>query len=83
MMLAGWDNDPPSLHDLLARIIIPEASKKERPSCVEDMRDIISPINLDRYREAIDNLDAMAILQDVKAHGLMAHCSGDRMRPIK
>jgi len=38
------------------------------------MRDMISPANLGWYRDAIDNLDAMEILQDVKAPGLVAHC---------
>lgn len=74
MMLAGWDNDPPSLHELLARIIIPEASKEERPSCAEGMHDMISPANFGWYRDAIDNLDVMDILQDVKAPGLVVPC---------
>jgi class 3 adenylate cyclase/pimeloyl-ACP methyl ester carboxylesterase len=83
MMLAGWDDDYPSLRDLLAQIIIPGASEEERRSYAEDMRDIISPENLGRYRDVIDNLDVTEILQDVKAPCLVAHCQGDRMQPIE
>ena len=82
MMTAGWDDDYPSLRDLLAQIIIPGASEEERRQYAEDMREMISPENLGRYREVIDNLDVTRLLPKVTAPCLVVHCRGDRMQPV-
>jgi class 3 adenylate cyclase/pimeloyl-ACP methyl ester carboxylesterase len=83
MMAAGWDDDYPSLRDLLAQIIIPGASEEERRQYAEDMREMISPENLGRYRDVIDNLDVTQLLPNVTAPCLVVHCRGDRMQPIE
>jgi class 3 adenylate cyclase/pimeloyl-ACP methyl ester carboxylesterase len=83
MMAAGWDDDYPSLRDLIAEHIIPGASREERRRYAENMRKIISPENLGRYREVIDNLDVTALLPQVKAPCLVLHCKGDRLQPIE
>ncbi len=83
MMAAGWDDDYPSLRDLLAQIIIPGASEEERRRFAEDMREMISPENLGRYRDVIDNLDVTQLLPNVTAPCLVVHCRGDRMQPIE
>ncbi len=82
MMAAGWDDDYPSLRDLLAQIIVPGASEEQRRHYAEDMREIISPENLGRYRDVIDNLDVTQLLPNVAAPCLVTHCRGDRMQPI-
>jgi pimeloyl-ACP methyl ester carboxylesterase len=82
MMAAGWDDDYPSLRDLLAQIIIPSASEEQRRQYAEDMREIISPENIARYREIIDNIDVTELLPNVEAPCLVTHCTGDRMHPI-
>jgi pimeloyl-ACP methyl ester carboxylesterase len=83
MMAAGWDDDYPSLRDLLAQIIIPGASEEERRRYAEDMREMISPENLGRFRDVIDNLDVTQLLPKVTAPCLVVHCRGDRMQPIE
>jgi class 3 adenylate cyclase/pimeloyl-ACP methyl ester carboxylesterase len=83
MMAAGWDDDYPSLRDLLAQVIIPGASEEERRLYAEDMREKISPENLGLYRDAVDNLDVTQLLPNVTAPCLVLHCRGDRMQPIE
>ena len=83
MMAAGWDDDYPSLRDLLAQIIIAGASEEERRRYAEDMREMISPENLGRYRDVIDNLDVTPLLPNVTAPCLVVHCRGDRMQPVE
>jgi pimeloyl-ACP methyl ester carboxylesterase len=82
MMAAGWDDDYPSLRDLLAQIIIPGASEEERRRFAEDMRQMISPENLGRYRDVVNNLDVTQLLPDVAAPCLVVHCRGDRLQPL-
>ncbi|WP_340149459.1 alpha/beta fold hydrolase [uncultured Sneathiella sp.] len=83
MMRAGWDDDYPSLRDLLAQTIVPGASEEDRRRFAEDMREMISPENLGRYREVLDNMDIMELLGEVRAPCLVAHCRHDRMQPLK
>ena len=83
MVAASSDDDYPSLRDLLAQTIVPTASEEERRRYAEDIRQMISPENLGRYRDVIDHLDVTPLLPDVKAPYLVAHCRGDRMQPIE
>ena len=83
MMTAGWDDEYPSLRDLMAEIIVPGASAEDRQRYAEDMRDMISPENLGRYREILDNFDIIELLPQVKAPCLVLHCRGDRLQPIE
>ena len=83
MMAVGWNDESPSLRDLLAQTIVPGASEEERQRFAEDMREIISPENLARFRNAIDNLDVTHLLPNVKAPCLVLHCRGDRMQPVE
>lgn len=83
MMLAGWDDEYPSLRDLMANVIVPTASDEERRLFAEDMRRIISPGNVARIRQAVDNIDITNLLRDVAASCLVLHCRGDRMQPIE
>ncbi len=83
MMAAGWDDDYPSLRDLIAEHIIPVASREDRRRYAVDMREMISPENLGRYREVIDNIDVTDLLPKVQAPCLVLHCKGDRMQPIE
>lgn len=83
MMRVGWDEDYPSLRDLLAQIIVPGASEEERRRYAEDMREMISPENLGRYRDVVDHLDVAGLLAKVTAPCLVAHARGDRMQPME
>jgi pimeloyl-ACP methyl ester carboxylesterase len=83
MMTASWDDEHPSFRDLMAEIIIPGASAEDRRRYAEDMRDMISPENLGRYREILDNFDIIELLPQVKAPCLVLHCRGDRLQPIE
>lgn len=83
MMTAGWDDDYPSLRDLMAEIVVPSASAEERRQYAEDMRKIISPENMGKYRDVIDNLDVTELLPDVQAPCLVLHARGDRMQPVE
>ena len=82
MMAAGWDDEHPSLRDLLAETIVPLASADAKRRYAEDMREMISPENIGLYREVVDNIDVMSILPDVLAPCVVIHCKGDRMQPI-
>ncbi|WP_288902337.1 alpha/beta fold hydrolase [uncultured Sneathiella sp.] len=83
MMTAGWDDDYPSLRDLLSQTIIPGASEEDRRRYAEHMREMITPENLGRFRDVIDYLDVTELLPQVTAPCLVAHCRGDRMHPIR
>jgi class 3 adenylate cyclase/pimeloyl-ACP methyl ester carboxylesterase len=82
MMAAGWDDPYPSLRDLIANVIVPQASEEERRRFAENMRQIISPENVARIRRAVDSIDVTPLLRQVKAPCLVLHCSGDRMQPV-
>ena len=83
MMTAGWDDDYPSLRDLMAQIIVPGASQEARRQYAEDMRKMISPENMGRYRDVIDHIDIRQILSKVEAPCLVCHAAGDRMQPVE
>lgn len=82
MMTAGWDDDFPSLRDLLAEIIVPTASVEERRQYAKDMKLMISPENIGRYRSVVDHIDVTDLLSRVKAPCLVLNCQGDRMHPL-
>ncbi len=83
MLTAGWDDDYPSLRDLIAQIIIPGASEEERRRYAEDMRKKITPENIGRYRKVVDNLDITPLLPEIDVPCLVCHCTGDRMQPVE
>lgn len=83
MMTASWDDEHPSLRDLMAEIIVPGASAEDRRRYADDMRDMISPENLGKYREALDNFDITELLPQVNVPCLVLHCRGDRLQPIE
>ena len=83
MMTAGWEDDYPSLRDLLAQTIIPGASEEDRRLYAEHMRDMITPENLGRFRDVVDYIDITELLPEVSAPTLVAHCRDDRMHPLK
>ncbi len=83
MMTAGWDDDHPSLRDLMAQIIVPGASQEARLQYAEDMRKMISPENMGRYRGVIDHIDIRSILPKVEAPCLVCHATSDRMQPVE
>ncbi|MCU9839402.1 alpha/beta fold hydrolase [Ruegeria sp. WL0004] len=83
MMKAGWDDDYPSLRDMMADIIVPLASVEDRRQFAEAMRDMVTPEIISRYRKVLDDIDVTDILSEVKAPCLVLHCDGDRMHPAE
>jgi class 3 adenylate cyclase/pimeloyl-ACP methyl ester carboxylesterase len=83
MMTAGWDDDYPSLRDLMAQIIVPGASEEERRQYARDMREMITPENMGRYRNVIDGIDILHLLPLVTMPCLVCHSIGDRMQPVE
>ncbi|MEL7011912.1 MAG: alpha/beta fold hydrolase [Pseudomonadota bacterium] len=83
MMTAGWDDDYPSLRDLMAQILVPGASQEVRTQYAEDMRKMISPVNMGRYRDVIDHIDIRQHLSSVQVPCLVCHATGDRMQPVE
>lgn len=83
MMSAGWDEDYPSLRDLIAETIIPGASREQRQLYAQEMRGMISPENLGRYRNVVDSMDVTELLPKVQAPCLVLHSKGDRMQPVE
>jgi class 3 adenylate cyclase/pimeloyl-ACP methyl ester carboxylesterase len=83
MMTTGWDDDYPSLRDLMAQIIVPGASEETRRQYADDMRKMISPENMGRYREALDNIDIRNLLPSIEAPCLVCHATGDRMHSVE
>ncbi len=83
MMSASWDDEFPSLRDLMAQIIIPNASEEERRLYAEDMRQMITPQNIKRIRKIVDYLDVTPLLPEIEVPCLVCHCTGDRMQPIE
>ncbi|NOE36496.1 alpha/beta fold hydrolase, partial [Ruegeria sp. HKCCD7318] len=49
----------------------------------EDMRKMISPENMGRYRGVIDNIDISPILSKVEVPCLVCHGTSDRMQPVE
>ena len=83
MMAAGWDDDYPSLRDLMAQILVPGTSQEVQHQYATDMNKMISPENMARYRDAIDNIDIRHLLPSVSAPCLVCHATGDRMQPAE
>lgn len=83
MMRVGWDDDYPSLRDLMADVIVPGASLEDRLQYARDMKDMITPENMGRYRDVIDSVDVTGLLSQVRAPTLVIHSKGDRMQPIE
>lgn len=44
---------------------------------------MISPENMGRYRDVIDNIDIRDILPSVQPPCLVCHADGDRMQPVE
>lgn len=83
MMQVGWDDDYPSLRDLIAETIIPESSLEDRRLFAEQMKVMITPDNMARYRDVIDYLDVRPILGAVQAPCLVMHSRDERMQPLE
>ncbi|MEM9139916.1 MAG: alpha/beta fold hydrolase [Pseudomonadota bacterium] len=83
MMQAGWDDEYPSLRDLMAETIIPDASLEDRRLFADLMKIMISPDNMARYRDIVDHLDVRAILSKVEAPCLVLHGRNEKMQPVE
>lgn len=83
MMQAGWDDEYPSLRDLIAEIIAPGFSIEDRRAYAEAMRLMISPENMGRYRDVIDHIDITDLLPKIETPCLVLHNRGDRMQPVE
>lgn len=83
MMAAGWEDDYPSLRDLMAEIIVPMASTEDRRQFAEDMRNMISAENMARYRDVLDYIDVTGLLPAIDVPALVLHCKGDRLQPVE
>lgn len=81
MMKAGWDDDYPSLRDMMAELIAPLASVEDRRQFADAMRDMVTPEIISRYRTVLDDIDVTDLLPKVKVPCLVLHCDGDRMHP--
>lgn len=81
MMKVGWDDDYPSLRDMMADMIVPLASVEDRRHFAEAMRDMVTPDIISRYRKVLDDIDVTNLLAKVHAPCLVLHCDGDRMHP--
>jgi pimeloyl-ACP methyl ester carboxylesterase len=44
---------------------------------------MISPGNVVRFRQAVDDIDVTGLLGEVAAPCLVLHCRGDRMQPVE
>ena len=67
----------------MAQVISPLASEEVRRQFAKDMRKMISPSNMARYREVIDTIDIVDLLAEVRTPCLVCHCTGDRMQPFE
>jgi class 3 adenylate cyclase/pimeloyl-ACP methyl ester carboxylesterase len=83
MLGASWEDDSPSLRDLIADMIVPQASQEDRRQFAEDMREMIHPKTLEAYRKALDDIDVTHLLPKVLAPCLIFHGNRDRMQPIE
>lgn len=82
MMKAGWDDEYPSLRDLIAQTIIPGASEEQRRKLAEAMRQTINGETQARYRQTLNNVNVTDLLRNVQAPALVLHCDNDRIVPI-
>ncbi len=83
MFAASWDDDHLSLRHLMAQAMVPGASDEARNQFARDMRDMISPENMVRYRDVVDYIDVRALLPEVQAPCLVCHATNDRMQPAE
>ncbi|KIC15188.1 alpha/beta fold hydrolase [Leisingera sp. ANG-Vp] len=83
MLKVGWDDEYPSLRDMMADMIVPLASVEDRRDFAEAMRDMITPEMIGSYRKALDEIDVTDILPGIKIPCLVLHCDGDRMHPAE
>ena len=83
MMKVGWDDDYPSLRDMMAEMIVPLASVEDRRQFAKLMRDMVTPEVISDYRKVLDEIDVTDLLPDVQTPCLVLHCDGDRMHPAE
>lgn len=81
MFGASWDDDHLSLRHLMAEAMVPGASEEARQQFAKDMRQMISPENMVRYRDVVDFIDVIDVLPVVSAPCLVCHATDDRMQP--
>lgn len=83
MMHASWDDDYPSLRDLIAETIIPDASLEDRRLFAEQMKTMINSENVARYRDVVDYLDIRDLLPRVQAPCFVMHSRKEHMQPVE
>ncbi len=80
---ANWGGEPPSVRDLFAQLLMPDAVDADRRVYAETMREIISAENFARFRRAVGEYDVTAELARVACPTLVLHARGDRLQPIE
>ncbi|MDU8946354.1 alpha/beta fold hydrolase [Ovoidimarina sediminis] len=83
MMKVGWDDDYPSLRDMMADMIVPLASVEDRRQFAEAMLKMVTPEIISRYRSVLDEIDVTDVLPHVETPCLVLHCDQDRMHPAE
>lgn len=80
---ADWHGRYPSVRDLFAELVAPDASREDRRVFAQAMRDIISPENFARFRAAVGDFDVTDLLGRVRCPALVLHARGDRLQPVE
>ena len=82
MLKASWDDGAPSVRDLMADVIVPQASTEAKRQFAADMLEMISAENMARYRAVLDQIDVTDILPELKCPCLVVHGRDERMHPL-
>ena len=83
MIAAGWTEPPPSVRDLFALTILPDAAREDRLRAADLMREMISAEAFAATRAATDAFDVTDLLAQVRCPTLVLHCRHDRLQPIE
>ncbi|MDP6953857.1 MAG: alpha/beta fold hydrolase, partial [Alphaproteobacteria bacterium] len=83
LMRNNWGKDNPAIRQLFTSMFIPEGTPEQIDWFNNLQRITTSAENAVRIRTAVNNIDVMPLLAEVKAPTLVLHCRDDGMVPFE
>jgi pimeloyl-ACP methyl ester carboxylesterase len=83
LMRHNWGKDNPAIRQLFTSMFIPEGTPEQIDWFNNLQRITTSAENAVRIRTAVNNIDVMPLLAEVKAPTLVLHCRDDGMVPFE
>jgi pimeloyl-ACP methyl ester carboxylesterase/DNA-binding winged helix-turn-helix (wHTH) protein len=83
LMRQGWEQENAAFRQIFTSQFIPSATAEQARWFNELQRMTTSPENAMRIRRALDEIDVVGLLPDVRAPTLVLHCRNDAVQPFE